>query len=374
VREIFREDHEAMREQARRFLAKEVVPHHSKWERQGFVPKDIWRAAGRNGLLCISIPAEYGGGGGDLGHSTVIIEEMARANVSAPGFTTHSEIVARYILAYGTEAQKHKWLPLMAAGECIAVIAMTEPGAGSDLRSIRTTARPDDDHYVINGQKTFITNGGNADLTVTVAKTNPSSKELTLICVENDRSGFTKGPLLEKIGLRGQDTCELFYSDVRVPVANRLGEENKGFKYLSHQLAWERLIIAIRAAASIEAMLEETILYTRDRQIFGKSVFDHQNTRFTLAEAKARARMLRVFVDHCIKLVMRDELTAVEAAMAKLVGSELQNQLLDDFLQFHGGNGYMAGYNVGRAWVDARISRIYGGANEVMKEIIARSL
>lgn len=374
MRGIFREDHEAFRDQVRRFIGREIVPHHAEWEQNGFVPKEVWRRAGEHGLLCVAIPTEYGGGGGDYGHSTVLIEELARANATAPGFTTHSEIVAHYILAYGTEEQKNKWLPGMATGDIIAVIAMTEPGAGSDLRSIKTSAVRQDDGYLINGQKTFITNGRNADLTVTVTKMDPNRKNLTLICVESDRVGFSKGPPLEKIGLRGQDTCELFYSDVHVPVDNRLGEENEGFQYLTHQLAWERLIIAVRAAASIEALLEETITYTRERKIFGKSVFDHQTTRFKLAEATARARMLRIFVDHCLALVMQGELTGDEAAMAKLLGAEMQNELLDDFLQMHGGYGFMSSYKVGRAWTDARVARIYGGTSEVMKEIIARTL
>ena len=374
MRDVFRDDHEIFRDQVRRFIDREISPHHAQWEHDGILPRDVWRKAGENGLLCVSIPTEYGGGGGDFGHSAIVIEELARANATAPGFTTHSEIVAHYILAYGTEAQKQKWLPGMAAGELIAVIAMTEPGAGSDLRSMKSSARRDGDDYVINGQKTFISNGANADLAVTVVKLDPERKDLTLICVEADRPGFGKGKRLEKIGLKGQDTSELFYSDVRVPVENRLGEENLGFSYLTHQLAWERLIIAIRAAACIDTLLEETIAYTQARVAFGKPIFELQNTRFKLADAKARARMLRVFVDHCLALVMRKELSAEEAAMAKLLGSEMQGQLLDEFLQLHGGYGFMSEYKVGRAWVDARVARIYGGTSEIMKEIIARSL
>ncbi|MDP1632515.1 MAG: acyl-CoA dehydrogenase family protein [Caulobacter sp.] len=374
MRDVFRDDHEMFREQVRRFIDREITPHHADWEHKGIVPREVWRRAGESGLLCVSIPTEYGGAGGDFGHSAVVIEELARANATAPGFTTHSEIVAHYFLAYGTEEQKQKWLPGMASGELIAVIAMTEPGVGSDLRSMTSSATRDGADYVINGQKTFISNGANADLAVTALKTDPASKDLTLICVETDRPGFEKGRRLEKIGLRGQDTAELFYSDVRVPVANRLGEENLGFSYLTHQLAWERLIIAIRAAASIETLLDETIAYTRERIVFGKPLFEMQNTRFKLAEAKARARMLRVFVDHCLTLVMRKELSAEEAAMAKLLGAEMQGQLLDEFLQLHGGYGFMSEYKISRAWVDARVARIYGGTSEIMKEIIARSL
>jgi acyl-CoA dehydrogenase len=374
MRDVFREDHELFRVQVRRYVEREIVPNHAQWERDGVVPKEAWRRAGANGMLCVSIPTEYGGGGGDFGHSAVVIEELARANATAPGFTTHSEIVAHYLLAYGSDEQKQKWLPQMAAGELIAVIAMTEPGAGSDLRSMKTSARRDGHNYVINGQKTFISNGENAGLAVTALKMDPAQKDLTLVCVETNRPGFQKGSRLEKIGLKGQDTSELFYSDVRVPIENRLGEEGRGFSYLTHQLAWERLIIAIRAAASIEALLEETIAYTRQRVAFGKPLFEQQNTRFKLADAKARCQMLRVFVDHCLALVIQGRLSADEAAMAKLLGSEMQGQILDELLQLHGGYGFMSEYKISRAWVDARVARIYGGTSEIMKEIIARSL
>jgi acyl-CoA dehydrogenase len=374
MRTVFRDDHEQFRTQARRFVENEIVPHLHEWETAGIVPKDVWRRAGEVGLLCSTVPEEYGGSGGDFGHSAVMVEELARANATAIGFTTHSEIVAPYIVAYGTEEQKHRWLGPMARGELIGVIAMSEPGVGSDLRSMRTTARRDGDDYIINGQKTFITNGGNAGLMVTATKLDPNAKDLTLVCVEEDRAGFSKGKLLEKIGLKGQDTSELFFDNVRVPVSNRLGEENQGFKYLTHQLAWERTIIGIRAAASVEALLDETIQYTRDRKVFGKTVFDFQNTRFKLAEVKAQATMLRVFVDDCLAKAMRGELTAEVGAMCKLVGSELQGKLLDELLQLHGGYGFMSEYKVGRAWVDARVARIYGGTSEIMKEIISRSL
>ncbi|UZG46041.1 acyl-CoA dehydrogenase family protein [Caldimonas thermodepolymerans] len=374
IRTVFREDHEQFRQQVRRFVEREIVPHLRDWEAAGIVPRDLWRKAGENGLLCVTVPEEYGGAGGDFGHSAVLIEELARVNATAVGFTTHSEIVAPYIVAYGTEEQKRRWLPKMASGECIGVIAMSEPGVGSDLRGMRTTAKLEGDEYVVNGQKTFITNGGNADLVITATKLDPAAKELTLICVETDRPGFSKGRLLEKIGLKGQDTAELFFDNVRVPVTNRLGAENEGFKYLTHQLAWERTIIGIRAAASIEAMLEETLQYVRARQVFGKTVFDFQNTKFKLAECKAQATMLRVFVDDCLGKAMRGELTAEVGAMCKLLGSEIQGKVLDELLQLHGGYGFMSEYTVSRAWVDARVARIYGGTNEIMKEIIARSL
>lgn len=374
MRTVFREDHELFRQQARRFIENEIVPHLHEWEHAGIVPKEIWRKAGEIGLLCSTVPEEYGGSGGDFGHSAVMIEELARVNATAIGFTTHSEIVAPYIVAYGTEEQKRRWLPRMAAGELIGVIAMSEPGIGSDLRSMRTTARREGDDYIVNGQKTFITNGGNAGLIVTATKLDPQSRDLTLICVEEDMPGFSKGKLLEKIGLKGQDTSELFFDNVRVPAEFRLGEENSGFSYLTHQLAWERTIIGIRAAASVESLLDETIGYTRDRQVFGKRLFDFQNTRFKLAEVKAQATMLRTFVDDCLGKAMRGELTAEVGAMCKLVGSELQGKLLDDLLQLHGGYGFMSEYRISRAWVDARVARIYGGTSEIMKEIIGRSL
>lgn len=374
MRPVFREDHEQFRDQARRFIEREIVPHLNAWEAEGIVPKSIWIKAGDAGLLCSTVPEEYGGAGGDFGHSAVMIEELARVNATAVGFTTHSEIVAPYIVAYGTEAQKLRWLPKMVSGEMVGVIAMSEPGVGSDLRSMRTTAVRNADSYTINGQKTFITNGGNADLAVTATKLDPAAKELTLICVETDQSGFSKGRRLEKIGLKGQDTSELFFDNVSVPLENRLGEEGQGFKYLTHQLAWERTIIGIRAAASIESLLDQTIQYTRDRKVFGKTVFDFQNTKFKLAECKAQATMLRVFVDDCLAKAMRGELSAEVGAMCKLMGSEMQGKILDELLQLHGGYGFMSEYMISRAWVDARVARIYGGTSEIMKEIISRSL
>jgi len=374
MRSVFREDHESFRDQVRRFVDREIVPFHAQWEHEGIVPREVWRKAGEAGLLCVTVPEAYGGAGGDYGHSAVMIEELARANATAVGFTTHSEIVANYFVAYGSEEQKQKWLPRMVSGELIGVIAMSEPGIGSDLRSMRTAARRDGGDYLVSGQKTFITNGGNADLAVTATKLDPAGRDLTLICVETDRPGFSKGRLLEKIGLKGQDTSELFFDEVRVPAANRLGQENEGFKYLSHQLAWERLIIAIRAAESVHALLDETIAYTRERRAFGKTLLEYQNTRFKLAEVKAQATMLRAFVDHCLALVMRGELAPDVAAMAKLNGSEMQGRLLDELLQLHGGYGFMSEYKISRAWVDARVARIYGGTSEIMKEIIGRSL
>jgi acyl-CoA dehydrogenase len=374
MRTVFREDHEQFRVQVRRFVEREIQPFHADWEEQGIVPKSLWLKAGREGLLNCMLPEPFGGG--DFGHSAVLTEELARVNASAVGFNLHSDIVAPYLNAYGTEEQKQKWLPPMARGELIGAIAMTEPGTGSDLKAVRTTARREGDHYIVNGQKTFITNGQNAGLVIVVAKTDPEAgaKGISLICIEEGTPGFAKGRRLKKIGLKGQDTSELFFDDVRVPVNHRLGEENSGFGYLMHELAQERLIIAVRAAASLEAFLERTIAYTRDRKVFGQSVLSYQNTRFKLAEAKAQSVMLRTFVDDCLALHLRRELTAERAAMAKLNATDMQNRLLDEFLQLHGGYGYMSEYEIGRAWIDARVGRIFGGSNEIMKEIFARGL
>jgi len=375
-RAVLNGDHALFREQVRRFIAAEIVPHHRQWEHDGMVPRALWREAGRQGLLCFGMPEEYGGAGADFGFSAVLIEELTRAHASGVGFSLHSDIVAPYILRYGTEERRRDWLPRMARGEIIGAIAMTEPGMGSDLKSVRTTARRDNAGYVLNGSKTFITNGQNAGLVIVVAKTDPAAgrKGISLLCVEEGTPGFTKGRTLEKIGLHAQDTSELFFDDVHVPAANLLGEEGQGFRYLMHELAQERLMIALRAAASMETMLAVTVAYTREREAFGGKVFDFQNTRFKLAEAKAQSEMFRVFADHCLELHLRGALTPERAAMAKLTGSEMQGRLLDDFLQLHGGYGYMWEYPIARAWADARVMRIYGGSSEIMKEIIARTL
>ena len=376
MRKVFRDDHEMFRDQVRRFVETEIVPHHAQWERDGIVPKSLWLHAGQQGLLCITAPEEYGGPGGDFGHSAVLIEELARVNATAVGFTTHSDIAVPYLVNYGTDEQKARWLPRLVTGELIAVIAMSEPQIGSDLRGMKTKAVRDGDHYVLSGQKTFITNGINSGLAIVAAKVEGQAnpKDITLFCVEEGTPGFEKGKKLEKIGLRGQDTSELFFSDVRVPVENMLGQESGGFSCLMTELAKERLIIGIRAAASLESMLDKTIAYTKDRVVFGKPLFEFQNTRFKLAEVKARSQMLRVFIDDCLQKLFDGELTPETAAMAKLTSAELHGQLLDELLQLHGGYGYMSEYDVGRAWVDARVARIYAGTSEIMKEIIARTL
>ena len=375
MRNVLREDHEAFRVQVRRFVEREIAPHHLAWEDAGRVPLSLWEAAGQAGLLCTTLPDPFGGGG-DFGHAAVIIEELARVNATGVGFSLHSEVVAPYLYAYGNDWQRERWLPAMAQGQTVGAIAMTEPDVGSDLKAIRTTARRDGDHYILCGQKTYISNGLNAGLVIVVAKTDPDkgAKGISLLVVEDGMPGFERGRSLRKIGLRGQDTAELFFDQVRVPSSHLLGEENQGFRYLMHQLAQERLVIAVRAAASIEAFLARTIAWTRERKAFGQSVFDYQNTRFKLAEAKAKSVMLRTFVDDCLARHLRGELDAERAAMAKLNGSEMQNQLLDELLQMHGGTGFMADGGIGSAWVDARVARIYGGSNEIMKEIVARGL
>ena len=376
MRDVMTAEHEAFRDQFRRFLEKEVLPYHEEWESQGFVPRSLWLRAGELGFLCPMMPEEYGGSGVDFGYAAVVLEEIARLNLSGLGFTMHSDIVAPYLLAYATDEAKKNFLPRMARGETIGALAMTEPGTGSDAKAMRTEARRDGDDYILNGSKTFITNGYNCGFVIVAAKTNPQAghKGISLFVVEDGTPGFTKGRNLKKIGLAAQDTAELFFQDAHVPAMNRLGEENQGFYYLMHELAQERLSIALRAAASMEAMLEKTITYTKERNVFGRPIFEFQNSKFKLAEATAQSEMFRVFVDDCLAKHLRRELTPERAAMAKLLGPEMQNRLLDDFLQLHGGYGYMSEYGIGRAWIDARVMRIYGGSSEIMKEIIGRSL
>ncbi|MBP0463957.1 acyl-CoA dehydrogenase family protein [Roseomonas sp. PWR1] len=376
ARTVLTAEHEIFRTQVRRFFDREIVPFHRDWERAGIVPRELWRKAGAEGLLCPMMAEEWGGAGADFGYSAVITEEIGRANATGVGFPLHSDIVVPYIEEFATPARKREWLPRMAAGEIITAIAMTEPGMGSDLKAVKTHARRDGSDWIINGAKTFISNGQNCGLVIVVCKTDPGAgrKGISLICVEEGTKGFVKGRNLEKIGLHAADTSELFFEDVRVPAENLLGEENAGFSYLIRNLPQERLVIAIRAAASMEAMLQKTIEYAKDRRAFGQTVFDFQHNRFKLAELKAQATMFRVFVDHCLASHMQGGLSIETAAMAKLLGTEMQNRLLDDCLQMHGGNGYMADYEIGRAWADARVGRIYGGSSEIMKEIIARAL
>jgi acyl-CoA dehydrogenase len=375
-RTVFRDDHEALRTTVRRFLERECLPRQAQWDRDGRVDRETWLKAGREGLLCTTLDTEWGGGGGDFGHAAVIVEEIARSGTSGLGFGLHSDIVAPYIERLGTLEQKRRWLPSCARGETILAIAMSEPGAGSDLKSIRTTARRDGDEYVVSGQKTFISNGLNCDLIVVVAKTQPElgAKGVSLILVEADRPGFRKGRKLDKMGQHAADTAELFFEDVRVPASNLLGEENRGFAYLMQELAQERFVIALGAAAKLEAMFDETVRYTKERIVFGKPLFDFQNTRFKLAEIKARATAVRMMVDAYLGEHLRRKLTVEEGAIAKLHATEELGRSLDELLQLHGGYGYMMEYPIARAFVDSRVNRIYGGTSEVMKELISRKL
>ncbi|SFN02607.1 acyl-CoA dehydrogenase family protein [Variovorax sp. OV329] len=376
TRTVFREDHEMFRDTARRFLDKECLPRQAQWDEAGFVDRETWLKAGREGLLCVTLPEEYGGGGGDFGHSTVFNEEVARSGASGLGFGMHSDIIAPYILRIGNEEQKMKWLPGAASGELILAIAMTEPGTGSDLKAVRTTAVREGDEYVINGSKTFISNGLTADLVIVVCKTDTSAgaKGITLIAVETTRAGFRRGNKLKKLGQYAQDTAELFFDNVRVPVANRLGEEGKGFGYLMGELPQERFAIAVGAAARLERSLELTVEYVKQRKAFDQTVWDFQNTRFKLADIKAQAIAVRLMIDHYLGEHMRRRLTLEESAIAKLYATEALGKALDEMVQLHGGYGYMLEYPVARDFVDARVNRIYGGTSEVMRELISRKL
>lgn len=375
-RTVFRDDHEMFRTTVRRFLEKECLPRREEWDKAGRVDRETWLKAGREGLLCVSLPTEYGGGGGDFGHAAVMAEEIARLGLSGPGFQVHSDIIVPYIARAGNEEQKRKWIPGACTGELITAICMTEPGTGSDLKAVKTTAVREGDEYVINGAKTFISNGLNADLIIVVCKTDPNAgaKGISLIVVEADRAGFSRGRKLDKIGMYAQDTAELFFDNVRVPVANRLGEEGKGYSYLMGELPQERLAIAISAAARLEAALESTLAYVKDRKAFNHTVWDFQNTKFKLADVKAQAIAVRLMVDHYLGEHMRRRLTLEESAIAKLFATETLGKALDEMLQLHGGYGYMLEYPVARSYVDSRVNRIYGGASEVMRDLISRKL
>lgn len=362
----------------RKFIERELAPHEERWWKQQHVDRDVWREAGEMGMLCASIPEEYGGGGGTFAHEAIITLEQSRAMVSSLGTNVHSGIVAHYILRYGTEAQKRHWLPKMATGEMVAAIAMSEPGAGSDLKSIKTRAVRDGDHYVINGSKTFITNGYHADLVLVVCKTDPDkgAKGVSIVVVETaSQQGFRRGRILEKIGQKGQDTAELFFDDMRVPCANLLGtEEGLGFYQLMQQLPQERMIIALGALAAMERAVDLTTEYVRERKVFGQSLLDLQNTRFKLAECKTHATVARAFVNECMEKILRHELDSETAAMAKWWCTQRSCEIIDECLQLHGGYGYMMEYPIARLYVNSRVGKIYGGSNEIMKELIARKL
>jgi len=368
---------QTFREQVRRFVAAELTPHQERFAQQQHVDRPIWNRAGELGILCADIPAEYGGSGGTFAHQAILFEEQAYAGDSAMNVSVHI-ILAHYILNQGTAAQKAKFLPKMATGELIGAIAMSEPGAGSDLQGVRTTARLEGDHYVVNGSKTFISNGYLADLMVVVCRTSdvPGSKGISLLLVETKEApGFRVGKKLHKLGQKGNDTCELFFEDVKVPKENLLGEvEGRGFAQLMTELPYERLIIGVYAVAAIERAVKLTVDYTRERKAFGKSLIDLQNTRFKLAEAKTHAVVARTFLDKCIEELLAGRLDTVTASMAKYWTTDLQCQVIDECLQLFGGYGYTVEYPIAQMWADARVQRIYGGANEIMKELIARSL
>lgn len=375
-RNLYNEEHEMFRDTVRRFIESEIAPYHAQWEQDGMVPRSLWEKAGAAGLLGCSIPEAYGGAGADELFNFVLVEEMARSGFTGPAFAVHNEMVMPYILAFGTEQQKSQWLPRMVRGEVIGALGLTEPHAGSDLRNIRTRAVRSGDEYVINGQKVFISNGQLCDLIVLATKTDPDAKGggISLFLVESDRAGFKRGRRLEKIGLKAQDTSELFFEDVRVPMANLLGPEHGGFKLMMKNLAQERLTQAVRSAVVIETVLQWTIDYAAERKMFGQTLADFQNTQFKLAEIKTEATIARVFVDRCIELFRAGKLDGTDAAMAKLWVSNLHGKVVDECLQFFGGWGYMWEYPIARAYADARITRIAGGSIEVMKQIIGRSL
>jgi alkylation response protein AidB-like acyl-CoA dehydrogenase len=375
-RNLFNEDHESFRSMVRRFIDNEIAPYHAQWEESGVVPRELWLKAGAAGMLCCTVPEQYGGVGADYLFDVVVFEEMARSGFSGPGFMIHCDLVATYIASFGTEAQKKKWLPLMVAGEAIGSLGMTEPHAGSDLKAIRTKAVRDGDDFVISGQKVFISNGQLCDVIVLATKTDSTAgaKGVTLFLVDTSLPGFRRGKNLHKLGMKAQDTSELFFDEVRVPATAMLGEEGRGFELMMTKLAQERLAQAIRSATVAETVIDWTIEYTGNRKAFGKTIGDFQNTQFKMAELKTEAVVGRQFTDKCIETFMKGELNAVDAAMAKMWLSNMHCKVVDECLQLFGGWGYMWEYPIARAYADARIVKIAGGSIEVMKHIIGRQL
>ena len=375
-RTLFSPDHELFRASVQSFLEAEVVPHYADWEEAGYTPRDIWLRAGEMGLLGTGIPEEYGGSGGDFLWDAIVIEELGRYGLAAPAWDMHGHIIAPMIAAHGTEEQKRRILPAMAAGESIFCIGLTEPGGGSDLAALRTRATESGNGFLVNGSKIFITNGHIADYILLAANRHPDrgAKGISLFLVPLDSDGVTRGRNLKKIGNKAQDTAELFFDDVRLPGSALLGASEQGWSQLMHGLARERMVTAVRSMAIAEVALEQTVAYTKDRTAFGQRVFDFQNTQFKLAELATACTAMRPFVDRLIRLLAEDELSAELAAMAKLAATELADRVLDECLQLHGGHGYMWETPIARAWADARVHRIYAGTNEIMKYIIGRSL
>lgn len=375
-RTLFHREHEMFRESVRSFAEKEVAPNVLRWDEAGAVDRGVWRQCGELGFLCPTMPGEYGGAEADRLFSMIVLEELAPYGGLGISLAMHSDIVAPYLLAFGTSDVKRRYLPQMATGELIGALAMSEPSTGSDVKAVRTVAARVSDGYVINGSKIFISNGYESGVVVVVAKTDPEkgAKGVSLFVIDATMPGFEKGRKLKKVGMKAQDTAELFFNDVHVPASHLLGEENRGFGYLMHELPWERMQIAIAAVASAEVALNLTITYTRERQAFGKAVIDFQNTRFKLAELRSELQIARVFVDRCMELELKKALDPATAAMAKYWCTDLQCKVVDECVQLHGGYGYMQEYAVARAWTDARAQRIYGGTNEIMKDIISRTL
>lgn len=374
-RTLFDETHDSFRQSTRQFVEREVAPYHAEWEKAGVVPRELWKKAGELGLLCPDAPEEFGGAGGDFLFNVIVGEELCRVGASGPGFTLHSDIVLPYLLHYGTPSQKERWIPPMIRGDVITAIAMSEPNAGSDLQSIRTTAEESSDGFVLNGSKTFITNGQLADLVIVVAKTDPNqgAHGTSLFLVESDSEGFSRGRNLEKLGLKAQDTSELFFENVQLGPDALLGPKNGGFMLLMQELAQERLSVAVVAMAAAESAVRWTQDYVKEREAFGRPLAKFQNTRFKLAEVATQLQVGRAFVDRCLELHLQKKLDIPTAAMAKLWATEAQFEITDTCMQLFGGYGYMTEYPIARAWADARVQKIYAGTSEIMKEIIARS-
>jgi acyl-CoA dehydrogenase len=375
-RTVFEPEHELFRDSVRKFLEAEAIPYHEQWEKDGEVDRALWQKAGAQGFLVPTAPEEYGGVGVDFRYNVIVTEEVARAGLSGVGWGLHSDIVVPYILEFGSAAQKDKYIPTCVTGDIVTAIAMTEPGTGSDLQGIKTTAVLDGDEYVINGSKTFISNGQQADLIIVAARTDPAggAAGTSLLLVEATTPGFERGTNLEKVGMKAQDTSELFFSDARVPKANLLGKEGEGFLYLMQELPQERLSIALMCIATAESVLQQTVAYVSERKAFGKPLAAFQNTQFKLAEMDTEVTAARVFIDRCLELHLDGKLDAVDASKAKLLSTELLGRVVDECVQLHGGYGYMWEYPVARAYADARVQRIVGGTSEVMKLIIGRAL